>query len=91
MVRSNIAHRKFQVVYRMVTSPEQRSSNSSFSKGKLIAAIVTLSVLAFALVYQPLPEDFPQPWKYRFLSFGAHIFSKLVRSIVKEYLSVDTH
>ncbi|CAF0754839.1 unnamed protein product [Adineta ricciae] len=47
------------------------------SKGKILLIILSLSVLTIALVYQPLPENFPQPWKYRFLSFGAHLFSKL--------------
>ncbi|CAF0977761.1 unnamed protein product [Rotaria sp. Silwood1] len=49
----------------------------SISKQKIFIIVVSLSVLSIALVYQPLPENFPQPWKYRFLSFWAHIFSKL--------------
>jgi len=49
------------------------------SKEKIFLIIVSLSVLSIALVYQPLPENFPQPWKYRILSFWAHLFSKLVK------------
>jgi hypothetical protein len=48
------------------------------SKEKIFLIIVSLSVLSIALIYQPLPENFPQPWKYRILSFWAHLFSKLV-------------
>ncbi|CAF4592217.1 unnamed protein product, partial [Rotaria magnacalcarata] len=49
----------------------------SISKQKILLIIISLTVLSIALVYQPLPDNFPQPWKYRFLSFWAHIFSKL--------------
>jgi hypothetical protein len=48
------------------------------SKQKLFLIILSLSALTIALIYQPLPDNFPQPWKYRLLSFGAHVFSKLV-------------
>lgn len=56
------------------TIPEKSSS-----KQKILLIVISLSILSIALVYQPLPENFPQPWKYRVLSFLAHIFSKLVR------------
>lgn len=55
--------------------------SKSWSKQKLFLLVVSLSVLSIALVYQPLPENFPQPWKYRVLSFWAHLFSKLVTCI----------
>ena len=51
---------------------------TSISKPKLALILLGLSALAVALVYQPLPDGFPQPWKYRFLSFWAHLFSKFV-------------
>ena len=51
----------------------------SWSKQKLFLLLVSLSILSIALIYQPLPDNFPQPWKYRVLSFWAHIFSKLVK------------
>lgn len=53
--------------------------NKSWSKQTLFLLLVSLTVLSVALVYQPLPENFPQPWKYRVLSFWAYVFSKLVR------------
>ena len=63
----------------MTTDYRRPTGMSSVSKQTLFLVVVSLSVLGIALIYQPLPEGFPQPWKYRFLSFGAHIFSKLVR------------
>jgi len=61
----------------MTTDYRRPTGMSSVSKQTLFLVVVSLSVLGIALIYQPLPEGFPQPWKYRFLSFGAHIFSKL--------------
>ncbi|UJR32808.1 hypothetical protein I4U23_020270 [Adineta vaga] len=62
-----------------MTSANEKTKLSprSSSKGKIFLIILSLSVLSIALVYQPLPDNFPQPWKYRFLSFWAHLFSKL--------------
>jgi hypothetical protein len=60
-------------------SEHNNSSKKFLSKQKLFFIVVSLAVLSVALVYQPLPENFPQPWKYRVLSFWAHVFSKLVR------------
>jgi hypothetical protein len=37
---------------------------------KISVALVVLSLIAVA-VYQPLPDDFEQPWKYRIVCFGA--------------------
>ena len=51
----------------------------SLSKEQMFFIILSFSILSVALVYQPLPTNFPQPWKYRFLSFWAHMFSKLVK------------
>lgn len=63
----------------MTSINELNNSNKKFlSKQKLFLIIVSLSVLSIALIYQPLPDDFPQPWKYRILSFFAHLFSKFV-------------
>lgn len=42
---------------------------------------VSLAVLLVAITYQPLPEDFPQPWKYRFLSYWAHRVDQLVSGV----------
>jgi len=49
----------------------------SVSKQKIFLIILSLSVLSVALVYQPLPDNFPQPWKYRFLSYWAHKVNEL--------------
>jgi hypothetical protein len=59
------------------------NSSSSAATMKLLSRprlLITLSliVLFIALIYQPLPEDFPQPWKYRFISFWAHVFVRIV-------------
>lgn len=62
----------------MTPRNEVNNSSSPFlTKQKLLLLVVSLSILSVALVYQPLPENFPQPWKYRTLSFWAHLFSKI--------------
>ena len=40
-----------------------------------------VAVLFFGIVYQPLPKGFSQPWKYRFLSYGAARTDQLVRDV----------
>ncbi|CAF0829649.1 unnamed protein product [Adineta steineri] len=56
---------------------KQIASKQTVSKQTIFLVIVGLSALSISLIYQPLPENFPQPWKYRFLSFWAHLFSKI--------------
>ena len=43
-------------------------------------ALLILSgiVLLLGIAYQPLPNDFPQPWKYRLLSYGAQKIDQIV-------------
>jgi hypothetical protein len=48
------------------------------SSRRHLLIIFSVAVLFVALIYQPLPEDFPQPWKYRFISFWCNIFVKIV-------------
>lgn len=40
---------------------------------------ISLFILLIGIAYKPLPEGFPQPWKYRFLSYGAHHVDRIVR------------
>ena len=44
----------------------------------LLFLIIGALVLFFGITYQPLPEDFPQPWKYRFLSYWAQKIDRIV-------------
>lgn len=37
----------------------------------LLAVIV--AAIFFQLIYQPLPDDFEQPWKYRIICFGVKL------------------
>ncbi|CAF3647451.1 unnamed protein product [Rotaria sordida] len=43
----------------------------------IFVVIISLIVLLIGIIYQPLPKDFPQPWKYRFLSYWAHRIDQL--------------
>lgn len=78
MVRFSTSHWQSETPAPMSIGERSPSVMSSISKPTLALILLSLSVLAVALVYQPLPDDFPQPWKYRFLSFWAHLFSKIV-------------
>ncbi|CAF3746615.1 unnamed protein product [Rotaria magnacalcarata] len=42
-----------------------------------IHSLKYLFVLLIGIIYQPLPDNFPQPWKYRFLSYWAHRIDQL--------------
>lgn len=52
--------------------------NFSSSINKILL-LVALFVLICATIYRPLPKNFSQPWKYRFLSYGAAQIDKFVR------------
>ncbi|CAF1217711.1 unnamed protein product, partial [Didymodactylos carnosus] len=43
-------------------------------------------ILFIALIYQPLPQDFPQPWKYRVICFGSKLVTKIVCKLENIYL-----
>lgn len=43
--------------------------------------IISLVVVLIGITYQPLPDDFPQPWKYRFLSYWAARIDQIVGEI----------
>ncbi|CAF0983426.1 unnamed protein product [Rotaria sp. Silwood1] len=49
----------------------------SLSGINILFVIISLFVLLIGITYQPLPENFPQPWKYRFLSYWAHQIDRL--------------
>lgn len=42
------------------------------SKLNFLVVIISIVIALFVSCYQPLPDDFPQPWKYRFLSYWAY-------------------
>jgi hypothetical protein len=48
----------------------------------IVLLIISLFILLIGISYQPLPEDFPQPWKYCFLSYWAHKIDQLVCEIL---------
>ncbi|CAF1369522.1 unnamed protein product [Adineta steineri] len=37
----------------------------------ILLIIISIFVVLIGITYQPLPDNFPQPWKYRFLSYWA--------------------
>jgi len=47
----------------------------------ILFLIISLFILLIGITYQPLPEDFPQPWKYRLLSYWAHRIDQIVCEI----------
>lgn len=40
--------------------------------------ILSILIVLFGIAYQPLPDDFPEPWKYRFLSYWAEKIDQIV-------------
>jgi hypothetical protein len=44
----------------------------------LLFVIISVCIVFIGIAYQPLPEDFPQPWKYRFLSYWAQKIDQIV-------------
>lgn len=40
--------------------------------------IISVFIIFIGIAYQPLPEDFPQPWKYRLLSYWAQKIDEIV-------------
>ncbi|CAF4516940.1 unnamed protein product [Rotaria magnacalcarata] len=49
----------------------------SSSRINIFFFTISLFVLLIGIIYQPLPDNFPQPWKYRFLSYWAHRIDQL--------------
>lgn len=49
----------------------------------LVFLILSGLVLLFGIAYQPLPEEFPQPWKYRLLSYWAQRIDQIVRKEIR--------
>lgn len=45
---------------------------------KIAVGLLALAFF-FQLIYQPLPENFEQPWKYRLICFGVEISNIFVR------------
>jgi len=48
----------------------------------LLLLFISLFILLIGITYQPLPDNFPQPWKYRFLSYWAQRIDQLVCEIL---------
>ncbi len=53
------------------------NSNKLFFKRKFIILIALFAVFT-CIIYKPLPNDFPQPIKYRLICFGADILTVVV-------------
>jgi len=49
------------------------------SRVNFLFVFISIIIALFVSCYQPLPEDFPQPWKYRFLSYWAYKAHQIVR------------
>jgi hypothetical protein len=52
----------------------------------LLLLLISLFVLLIGITYQPLPDNFPQPWKYRFLSYWAQRIDQLVCEILFSFI-----
>jgi hypothetical protein len=50
--------------------------------------IISVFILLIGIAHQPLPEDFPQPWKYRFLSYWAQKIDQIVCEILLFLLKI---
>ena len=48
----------------------------------ILCILISLFILLIGITYQPLPDDFPQPWKYRFLAYGARRIDQIVCEII---------
>jgi hypothetical protein len=44
----------------------------------ILFVIISVFIVFIGIAYQPLPDDFPQPWKYRFLSYWAQKIDQIV-------------
>lgn len=49
------------------------SSSTSNSKTMKWTAFLIVTSILFNLIYQPLPDGFHQPWKYRLICFGSDL------------------
>jgi hypothetical protein len=59
------------------------------------AVLIFLVGFLYKKVYQPLPDDFEQPWKYRLICFGADVANYFVKinglSSINIYIFAITH
>lgn len=61
-------------------STSQKSSNfMRISRRNLVIAGFLVVALAY-LIHHPLPDDFEQPWKYRFIKFNVELASIYVNN-----------
>jgi hypothetical protein len=65
---------KFRIIY-------DRMSKTNHIK--LTILFISLSVFV-SIIYKPLPNEFKQPWKYRFLCFGAEFINYYVKKNNRE-------
>ncbi len=47
----------------------------------ILLLIISIFIVLIGITYQPLPDDFPQPWKYRFLAYWAQKIDQIVGEI----------
>jgi hypothetical protein len=47
----------------------------------ILFLIISVFIVLIGITYQPLPDDFPQPWKYRFLAYWAQKIDQIVGEI----------
>lgn len=45
---------------------------------KIVLIFILLLSLLISRIYQPLPDEFKQPWKYRLISFSSEIIHYFV-------------
>jgi hypothetical protein len=69
---------------------EIKSSNTRALK---IALCAIFFAFLFNKIYQPLPDDFEQPWKYRLICFGADLANHIVSEnmVIFDFLSLETY
>ena len=66
------------------SSPTQIILNTTkdkmISNKRLLALTIIVAIFA-GVVYKPLPDDFPQPWKYRLICFGSNLLLTVVSEV----------
>lgn len=56
--------------------------NDLKTKTTRLALAILIAGFLFQLINQPLPDDFEQPWKYRFICFGAELSNIFVINLI---------
>ena len=56
----------------------KNTDNKKMTSSRRLIILVVLCAVFVGFTYKPLPENFPQPWKYRLICFGADLLTLAV-------------